>query len=60
MSNVVEQFRITPENTCLALLSPTEIDALFAESNRQVHRLLERCAVPFPVASRVPGARLNG
>jgi len=45
MNETVEQFRIMPENTCLELLSPIEIDALFEESNRGIHSLLERCAL---------------
>ncbi len=41
----VDQFRLSPENTCLESLSPREIDALFEKSREDVCRLIKRCVL---------------
>ncbi len=41
----VPEFRVTPENTCLETLSPSEATALFEKSRKKIHTLLERCAL---------------
>lgn len=41
----VEDFRISPEGTCLEILSPSEIRALFTESQEEIQPLLERCVL---------------
>ncbi|MDJ0761386.1 MAG: nucleotide 5'-monophosphate nucleosidase PpnN [Myxococcota bacterium] len=37
--------QVTPENTSLEALSPSEIAALFSESQNQIHVLLKRCVL---------------
>jgi predicted Rossmann-fold nucleotide-binding protein len=44
-SELIDLFEITPENTQLEALSPFEIDALFSESRKDIHAMLERCAL---------------
>jgi predicted Rossmann-fold nucleotide-binding protein len=41
----VPRFRVTPEGTGLETLSPSEVDALFAESHDAIQPLLRRCAL---------------
>jgi predicted Rossmann-fold nucleotide-binding protein len=44
--DIVEYFRINPENTCLETLSPLEVTALVQTSNHpEIHALLQRCAL---------------
>ncbi len=45
MSKILETIRITPENTELEILSPSEISALFAKSSDTIQFLLERCVL---------------
>ena len=41
----VDEFRLTPENTCLETLSPSEAAALFEKSRESIHPMLERCVL---------------
>ncbi len=41
----VEEFRLTPENTCLETLSPSEAAALFEKSQQKIYLMLERCVL---------------
>ena len=45
INDSVDQFRLTPENTCLESLSPLEIDALFEKSRAGINSMLERCVL---------------
>ena len=46
MRDVIEFFRLTPENTCLETLSPLESANLVEVSNKSgIHGLLVRCAL---------------
>ncbi len=45
VNDTVDQFRITPENTCLESLSPFEIDALFEQSRDAARTMLKRCVL---------------
>lgn len=42
---VVNVFRLSPENTCLASLSPREMDALVEKSRQGVSSMLKRCVL---------------
>ena len=44
-NDVVDYFRLSPENTCLASLSPREVDALFEKSRQGVSSMLKRCVL---------------
>ena len=45
MFGTIKKFCITPEDTCLETLSPSEIHGLFIESHDKISPLLERCAL---------------
>ncbi len=45
MRDIVEFFRLTPENTCLETLSPMESASLVQVSKTGVHSLLMRCSL---------------
>lgn len=42
---IVDRFRITPEDSVLETLSPLEIEGLFQESQNGSHTILERCTL---------------
>jgi hypothetical protein len=42
---IVDRFRITPEESVLETLSPLEIEGLFQESQNGSHTVLERCTL---------------
>ena len=44
-TNAVDVFWLSPENTCLESLSPSEIDALFKKSREGGASMLERCVL---------------
>jgi len=51
-SETIDKFTITPEGTCLESLSPSEIDALFAESREDIRPLLKRCALAVLISGQ--------
>jgi predicted Rossmann-fold nucleotide-binding protein len=51
-TETVAKFAITPEGTCLESLSPSEIDALFAESHEEIRPLLRRCALAVLISGQ--------
>ena len=42
---IVDRFRITPEDSVLETLSPLEIEGLFQESQNGSHSILDRCTL---------------